>query len=198
MARILCGEPAPRRIPAEVMDARSRAEALLAAARAEADAIRAAAEAAREEVRAAAEADGLRIARARAAAELAGFAAERDRRLAALAPEVARLGLEVARRLLGRELSADADAVTALAARALREARDRAVVTLRIAPADAPRIDAARGALAALLRRAPGLEVREDAALAPGDVVVETEGGRIDARIEAQLEVLERVIGEAP
>lgn len=196
MARILKAALEERRIPADVVDAKARASALLARAGEEAEALRAAALAERDAVRAAAEEEGRRVGLAQAAAALAEVAAVRESRLAELAPEVARLGLEVARRLLARELAADRDAVKALAASAVMEARDRAVVTLRVSPSDAPRIAEARGALAALLRRAPGLEVREDAELAPGDVVVETEAGRIDARIEAQLAVLERVVDE--
>jgi flagellar biosynthesis/type III secretory pathway protein FliH len=45
--------------------------------------------------------------------------------------------------------------------------------------------------------RAPGLSVEEDGSLAPGDVVVETEAGRIDARIETQLDALRAALEEA-
>jgi type III secretion protein L len=36
--------------------------------------------------------------------------------------------------------------------------------------------------------------VREDAALARGDAVVETEAGRVDARVETQLAALARAL----
>ncbi len=47
-----------------------------------------------------------------------------------------------------------------------------------------------------MLAHAP-LEIREDAAIERGGVVVETEAGRIDAGIEAQLDALARAFAEA-
>jgi type III secretion protein L len=184
------------RIDAGVLDARARARALVAEAEAEAAAIRKTAEDDRERLRGAAEAAGYEEGRARAAALLALAAAERDRVLRPLARDVAALALDVARRVLGRELEARPDAVVDLAARAVAGASERAVVTLWVSPADAPRVRAAEPRLAALLARAPGLALREDPALGPGDVVVETEVGRLDARVEAQLGALERALPE--
>jgi flagellar biosynthesis/type III secretory pathway protein FliH len=43
----------------------------------------------------------------------------------------------------------------------------------------------------------PGVGIEEDGRLAPGDVVVETEAGRIDARVETQLEALREALVEA-
>ena len=130
----------------------------------------------------------------RAAATLAGAAAERERRLAGLAGEVAALALEVARKVLGRELAVDPEAVVALATAAVAEARERREVALRVSPGDAPALRQSEGRLAALLARAPGLSLREDPSLAPGEVVIETEAGTIDARVEAQLAALARAL----
>ena len=167
-----------------VARAEERARALLAEA-----------EAARGRVIDEARAEGLREGEARAAAALAAAAAARDRLLADAEREVAELAVAVARRVLARELTVPG-AVTALAAAALAEARARREIVLRVSPADAPELDAARGPLAAILARAP-LAVRVDPSLAPGDVVVETEAGLVDARIEAQLGAIARALGEA-
>jgi type III secretion protein L len=184
----------PARMEAPVVAAGERARQLVAAARDEAERLRAGVEAERAAARAAGEAAGYEEGRGRAAALLAGAAAERDRVLRGLAGEVAGLAMDVARRVLGRELASDPAAVVDVAARALATARERAVVTLRVSPADAARLRAEEPRLAALLARAAGLGIREDPALRPGDVVVETEAGRLDARVEAQLAELERAL----
>lgn len=197
MSRIVKGGPAAgHRIDGAVFDATERARALLEAAEAEAERIRAAAREERDRARAEAVEAGRQEGLGRAAATLASVAAERERRLAGLAGEVASLALEVARGVLGRELSLEPAAVVALASRALAEVRERREVVIRVSPADAPALRGAAGALGALLARAPGLGLREDPSLGQGDVVVETEAGTVDARVAAQLAVLQRALEE--
>ncbi len=197
-SRILKGAaPLPgRRIEAAVWDADLRVREALAGAEAEARRVVAEAEAARERIVAEATEAGRWEGQARAAAALARAALERDRILAAAEREVAALALAVARKVLGRELRLEREAVIDLAATALAEARTRRKVVLRVSPADAPAIHASEGRLGALLARAH-LQIREDASLAPGDAVVDTEAGRIDARVETQLASLGRAIEEA-
>jgi flagellar biosynthesis/type III secretory pathway protein FliH len=67
---------------------------------------------------------------------------------------------------------------------------------VRVSPAEAGALRAGQERLAAALGRSP-VEVREDPALARGVAVVDTDGGRIEAGIEAQLEVLARALEEA-
>lgn len=197
MAKIVKGAPpGGRRVEAAAFDAQARAREIVAAAEEEARRLRLEAEGAIAQARAEAVEEGLREGRSRAAAALARAAAARDRRLALAEREVAGAALDVARTLLGRELVQDPGAAADLAARALSAARDRREVTLRVSPADAEAIRAAAGRLAATLARAPGLELREDPGLARGDAVVETEAGRVDARIETQLAALARALDE--
>jgi type III secretion protein L len=195
--RILKGAaPLPAaRVPAAVHETDRWVRERIAEAEAEARRIREEAERGLGALRAEAAEEGRREGMARAGALLARAAAERDRRLAAAEREVVAIALAVAGRILGRELAERPAAVAELAARALVEARERREVVLRVGPADARAIRDAEGALGALLVRAR-LAVREDAALAPGAVVVETEAGRIDAGVEAQLEHLRRALEE--
>jgi type III secretion protein L len=185
-----------RRIPAAVHDADRRVREMIAAARGEARRVGEEAEAAREAVRRAAAEEGRREGLASAAAALALAGAERDRLLAGAGRELVSLALALARKVLGDELAARESAVADLAARALGEARERREVVLRVNPGDAPAIRDVEGRLAAILARAP-LAVREDAAVPRGAVVVDTEAGRLDGGIEAQLEHLGRALAEA-
>jgi flagellar biosynthesis/type III secretory pathway protein FliH len=183
-------------IPRVVQEAGATAEALLAAAAVEAARLRAEVDAEREAARAAAALAGRREGLAQAAAALAAVAEVRRARLAGLEAELGQTALEVARAVLGMAFAESPEALGSLARRALELARDRREVVLRVSPGDAPALRGEAGALAALLHRCPALEVREDATLARGDVVVETEAGRIDARIETQLAALARALEE--
>lgn len=185
----------PARIPAAVRDADLRVRQMIAAAEARALEIVAAAESSRDAIVAEAIEDGRRAGLARAGAVVAAAEAARDRRLAAVEREIAATALEVARTLLGRELATREDAVVDLAAGALAEARERREVTLRVHPDDARAVRGAGERLAAILARAP-LAVRDDAGVARGGVVVETEGGWIDGTIETRLADLRRAVEE--
>jgi flagellar biosynthesis/type III secretory pathway protein FliH len=190
------GAPLPAvRIPAAVHDADRAVREMIAAAEARAAETIADAETRRDRIRADAEEQGHREGLARAAALLAAAAAARDRRLAAVEREVAAVALEVARAILGTELAIRGDAIVDLAARALGAARARRQVTLRVHPDDGRAVRAGEGRLAAILSRAP-LAIRDDPAVAPGGVAVETEAGWIDGRVEAQLAELARALEE--
>jgi type III secretion protein L len=185
-----------RRIPAAVHDADRRVREMIAAARDEARRVREEAEASRQAVRREAAEEGRREGLASAAAALALAGAERDRLLAGAGRELVSLALALARKVLGDELASREAAVADLAARALGEARERREVVLRVNPGDAPAIREAEGRLGAVLARAR-LAVREDAAVPRGAVVVDTEAGRLDGGIEAQLEHLGRALAKA-
>ncbi|HEY6100781.1 MAG TPA: FliH/SctL family protein [Anaeromyxobacter sp.] len=196
--RILKGAaPLPeRRIPGAVHQATEKVREMVAAAEAEARRILSAAEAARDGIRASAAEEGRREGLARAAAALALVEVERTRRLARVEGELVALALDVARKVLGRELAERRSAFADLVARGLAEVRERREVVLRVNPADAPAVRAADGVLGAALARAR-LDVREDGAVAPGAAVIDTEAGRLDAGIEAQLAHLGRALEEA-
>jgi flagellar biosynthesis/type III secretory pathway protein FliH len=176
-------------LPGAEFDAAARARALVAEAEAEARRIRG--EAADEAARARAQGleEGWQAGRARAAAELVRAAEARDRLLAAARGDLLDAAAALAERVLGREVDRDGDAVVALAERALAEVRGFRRVTLRAHPADAGRLRAMAGRKAA-----PAVAVREDPAVRAGGVVVETEAGELDGRIEAQVEALRRAL----
>ncbi len=184
-----------RRIEAAVWDADRRVREMVAAAEEESRRLVAEAEATRARVLAEATEAGRWEGHARAAAVLARAALERDRLLEDAEREVVAIALTIARKVLGRELRSGPEAVVDLAASAVAEARARREVVLRASPADAAALRAAEGRLAAL-SRAP-VQILEDPSLEPGGVLVDTEAGRIDARIEAQLDALARALEEA-
>jgi flagellar biosynthesis/type III secretory pathway protein FliH len=196
MASILKGARPPGLVDRLESQARERGRALLSEAEEAAARIRGAAETERAEAIRAAVQAGREEGLASAGAALLAAAEAQQRRLDGLEREIAVVAIEVARKLVGCVLSDRPELVTELARRALEPVRTRREVTLRVNPADAPRLRAEQPRLGALLDHAPGVSVREDACIEPGGVVVETEAGRVDARIEAQLSVLERRLAE--
>jgi flagellar biosynthesis/type III secretory pathway protein FliH len=148
--------------------ARAEAAALVEAARIDAEALRAnARQAARREVEAAAE-------------------RERERVREEAGPELLRLALAVAGKVLGRAVETEPVAVET-AARALERVRHHRRVDLRAHPADAPALRQAAPRLRALVPQAEAFAVREDAGAGRGGVRIETEGATIDGSIEGQL-----------
>jgi flagellar assembly protein FliH len=199
--------PAPRRTPeappgpspdAVLAAARREAERLLQEARAQAEALRAQAEAEAEALRARAKAEGWRAGRAEALAAARALRAQaqrirrralRERRavLEALAGDVARLALDVARQVLAREIEQSPDDILRL----LRQLLPRVdgPVAVRVHPGLAPIVEAE----AASLGRA--VAVRPDPAVAEGGLVLETEEGYLDATVEGRLQRVASALG---
>jgi flagellar assembly protein FliH len=106
------------------------------------------------------------------------------------------VGFLVARRILEAELSTGPEALFSLVRSALKRSGDSRRVVVRVHPDDAPRLvnPVAAGELSS---GAASVEVQGDAALEPGDVVVDTDFGRVDGRLRTRLEELYRAAGGA-
>lgn len=193
--------PEPPEDP-EVAAARKAAQEALAVARREAARIVAEA----EECAAARDASAAEaLARARAE-EHEAFASAARELLARIEDEwqaarrrvegqVATLALAVAAKILRRELDARPEAVVGMARAAMAQLTDGGRLRLRVSARDAGVVDERRALLVGALPPGASLEVAADESLAPGDVVVESEAGEIDARVDVQLETLARSLG---
>lgn len=184
-----------RRIEAAAFDARERARAILARAEEEASRLVAGAEREAALLRDRAVAEGRQEGLARAGADLAAAGAARDHLLAASRGDLLDAAASLAERILEREISRDGDAVVAMAERALADVRGRRRVVLHVHPDDVPRLRGAGPALRAAAETG-AVSVRGDPDVLRGGVLVETEGGDVDARLEVQLEALRRALAE--
>ena len=98
------------------------------------------------------------------------------------------LSLEVARRVLHRELSVDPDAIQGIARFALEKVQSRDLFRVRLHPAHERQFrEVAQG-----LGNLSGVEVKADPALPLGGIVLETRGGDLDASIDTQLAEISR------
>jgi flagellar biosynthesis/type III secretory pathway protein FliH len=186
--------PAARRISAEVWEARRAARELLAGAEGEAQRLRAGAAAEVASVRAQAVESGHAEGLARAAAEVVRGAAERDRLLSECAGELIGLAVEMALKILAREVRPGGDALAA-AGRALAELRGSRPVALRVSAEDADAIRAGEGD-GGFPASVTGVRLVTDPDLAPGEVIVEAAGAAVDGRFRSQLAALRRAVDE--
>jgi len=105
--------------------------------------------------------------------------------------ELVALALAIARRILHRELSVDPAALDGLVGSALEKLAGQEICRVRLHP------ELEAGVRQALARAGrSGLEVRADATLERGAVLVETSRGRLDASLETQLAEIGRGLAD--
>jgi flagellar biosynthesis/type III secretory pathway protein FliH len=174
--------PIGRRVAKDELAAREEAARIVAAARAEASRL---ASAASQEAR---EAETARL----AAAFLSLRRAEEQRAERDL-DRVIEIATLLAERLVGESIRLDPTVIAHLAANALTETRGGRRVRIDASPED---VEPLRDALAAA-SFAIVTDVRADAGLARGSLVIHTDLGDIDARLRPQLERLVAAVREA-
>ena len=119
--------------------------------------------------------------------------AQRAAAVAAAEPEVVRLALAVAERVIHTEVQTNPNVVTENVRQALTRLVSREVVTLRVNPIDLDTIRQHRDEIVAA-GDVEHLRIVEDQRVDRGGVLVETEAGTIDAKIATQLREARRAI----
>lgn len=173
-----------RRVASEVAFARAEAERILADAKARAAEI--AKEAAAMAAREAREKEEARL-----AASFLVLRAEETQRTARDLDRLVDLAILLAERLVGEVLCVEPTRIAELAASAIQEARGARRVRIDASPED---VSALRETLGAIGQEA---DVQPDPTLSRGSLVVHTDLGRVDARVEPQLTRLATALREA-
>jgi flagellar assembly protein FliH len=106
-------------------------------------------------------------------------------------PEIVRLSVAIAERLLGRQLTLLPETIVTIVSQALQEARQYSKVLVRVHPDDLPVCRAFAGELAESLRETADLDFIGDKTLACGDCLVETEGALLECRLGERLAALQ-------
>jgi flagellar assembly protein FliH len=119
--------------------------------------------------------------------------AERHKLIENAEPELVRLALGIAERVLHQQIALDRGVVIEMAKTAIARLIERDTVTVRVNPADLERMREHRDELIAIgdIRN---LRVVEDQRVDRGGVVVDTEAGTIDARIATQLDEARKIL----
>lgn len=121
---------------------------------------------------------------ARSINELAGVRAKVRRETEA---DLVSLAIAIARRILRREIAIDPDAVQGLVKAALEKVQARDICKLRVHP---DHLSLIRKHVEAV--GASRADLTADSSLQPGDLIIETQRGDLDASIETQLREIER------
>jgi flagellar assembly protein FliH len=112
-------------------------------------------------------------------------------------PELARLAVGIAEKVIAKELETSPEIVIGLVRNAMKRMRERETLRVRLNPEDLPLVKAAREDLMAEVNGVNKLDLQEDRRVGPGGCMVESSNGVLDATIKTQLEKLEQVIIEA-
>jgi flagellar assembly protein FliH len=133
-------------------------------------------------------ADALAPWRGQLAESLADLATLRQRMAARVEQDLVRLALEIARKVVHREVHLDHEIALTLARVALSRAGSRALARVRLNPSDFSFVESRLAQLGAM----GTVELIEDHTVGRGGCVVETDTGDVDARIEQQFADIER------
>src|SRR5258708_14559558 len=177
-----------KRITREELGARAAAERIVEEAREHADALLANARAEAEGAAAAAAQQAEQEARAELAARWLALRAEEQRRLESDMDRIVPLAVALAERLLGASLGLQPERIVPLARGVIDEARGARRAAIDAHPLDAETLR--RTLTDAGLDAVRSVEVRDDAALARGELRLHTDVGTTDARLAPRFERL--------
>jgi type III secretion protein L len=146
---------------------------------------------------------GLAAGRAAAAAEMTATVvaaqAYAEAVRARAAEPAALLARRMAEKVVGRSLDLDPALMGDIVSQAVAASRARAgTVVVRVHPEDLAAVERERPRWAERLAAAVALKVLPDPAVGRAGCVVETPVGRVDARLDSQLEALERALRGQP
>lgn len=116
--------------------------------------------------------------------------------IAATQAEVLDLALAVAKRIVQREIERDQEALIGMLAGALQRVRGAGEVTVRVSPNGVAVLAQAEETLDRTALGIDSVTAVADPSLGPGDLIVETNNGTVDARVDEQLALLRQSLGE--
>ncbi|MBN2575821.1 MAG: hypothetical protein JXP73_14740 [Deltaproteobacteria bacterium] len=131
-------------------------------------------------------------------ATLAAARAEANREREAAKDAAVVLARKMAERIVGRAIELDAGVMREIAAQALAAAKPgKTAVVLRVHPEDLAALEAKRGGWLAEIAGKADVRVLADPGVGRFGCVVETAVGRLDARLQTQLDALEGALRAA-
>jgi flagellar assembly protein FliH len=119
--------------------------------------------------------------------------AQRHSLLGSAEPELVRLAVGIAERVLHQQIALDHGVVVEMARAAIARIVDRETITVRVNPADVEQMREHRDELLAL-GDVKTMRVIEDQRVDRGGVILETDAGSIDAKISTQLAEVRKIL----
>ena len=201
-SEVTVGNSQIRRAPIidkDTFEARSEAQEIRDRAQAEANQLMEQARQEAEELREQARQEGYQTGRSEGVSELTEAVAQASARLkqveSQLTSQLTGVAIAIARKILGKELESSPEMVVKIVQNALSEkARQRQEISLRVHPEDLEIIRENKAQLLEVLSRAKEISIREDSDVERYGVVIETDAGTIDAQLDSQLAIFEKVL----
>jgi len=191
------GAPALR--PRGVVDkeeflAHEGAKQIIAKATQQAEEIISAARAQEQRIFEQAKAAGREEGRVEVSTELARAKQQAAMILKAAEQDIIALSLEIARKIIGRDLERDPQVVMEICANAIEGVRNARQLVLRVNPQDGAYLRQNRKAIMDLVARSVDIAFKDDPSVEPGGCVIQTEHGTIDAQLDTQFKMLAQVL----
>lgn len=123
------------------------------------------------------------------------LAAKEQRRdaLQSIEQDVLKLSIKIAEKIIGREIASDEKTRGEIVLTALRQARQREMLIVRVNAADLPIVERMRERIEAF-GQARYIDFVADQTVGEGGCLIESQSGTIDARLETQLRVFEKAL----
>jgi flagellar assembly protein FliH len=102
--------------------------------------------------------------------------------------ETVRLAIEIARKIVQRELTMDPDLVVALTTATLKRVSGQQSIVVRVSRHDVERVRAA------IANAKAAVTVKDDPALERGDCLIDTGQTHVDSRVGSQIDVISRTL----
>lgn len=123
-------------------------------------------------------------------------AEEYDSIIAGMEADIVELVIKVARKAVAAELATNRDVILQLVSSTLSECSNKNGAVLKASPADCEYLAENRDRLAAMAEGADGIEIKPDFMMKPGDCIIETPLGSIDAGAGTRLDKIEEAMKE--
>lgn len=111
-------------------------------------------------------------------------------------PEVLKLSVEIARKIVRREIEKDDEFILDAVKAGLHQLSSRQDLKIRVNSADSEMVKEHRDDLTASFDGMPPVEVIEDRRVPQGGWIVESTSGRLDGRVDTQMNEIERSLTE--
>lgn len=115
---------------------------------------------------------------------------ERQKLIDSTEPELARLAISIAEKIIGEEIHNSGDVIMGVVKEALGDMKDREDVRIRVSPDDYHIVNADRTALSQMVEGLKDFELVIDSKVEAGGCIIETNLGNIDARLSTQLQAI--------
>lgn len=113
---------------------------------------------------------------------------ERVRRIASSEGELLKLAAGIGEKIIGSELKSDPEQLISIVKEALAKVSMANSITVKLNPDDLQLLQENLPSLQEVFSEPKAIEIQGDQTILPGDCFIETEHGKVDARVKSQLE----------